>query len=174
MVASWTSTLNDTGSNLLECIKFVNDIFTILKAPGSNPPYSKQRIMVNIEARLPHPYTDNWRIRTRSLRSGSIQNGKNTYEKNLSISRWFKPAPFRVNVFNATPELPERVQTDYNTAFKSKHMLQFYWPGQPLSIRLLLNLSGPPFSPKKQQRLFALASVSILLLWFTFCCSIAT
>ena len=40
-----------------------------------------------------------------------------------------------------------------------------FLPRQPLSIRLLHNLRGPPFSPKNKQRLFALSSISILLLW---------
>ena len=49
---------------------------------------------------------------------------------------------------------------------KSRHIFLYFWPDLPLSIRLLHNLSGRPlFSPKKQGQLFALASVSILLLW---------
>ena len=85
--------------------------------------------------------------------------------KILQFSRRLEPAAFRVNVFNATTELPEKVQTANNNAILLLNQNTCYciaWPGQPLSIRLPHNLSG--ISSKKQRRLFALASVSILLL----------
>ena len=100
----------------------------------------------------------------------------------ILIIRGFEPGAFGLEVYkmvkmydfvedmNQLPSdwmssmLPLSYQNEYNPTIilfiSSKHMLLYYWPGQPLSFRLLHNLSGPPFSPKKQWRLFALASVS--------------
>ena len=39
------------------------------------------------------------------------------------------------------------------------HCIEHYWPGPPLSIRLLCTISGRPFPPRKQRRLFALLSL---------------
>ena len=51
VIASWISTPKDTGSNLLKTFfKKIINIFTILKAPGSNP-LNIYLIMMNTEAK---------------------------------------------------------------------------------------------------------------------------
>ena len=72
----------------------------------------------------------------------------------------FDPVSFGGDVQDATTELQDRINNFSNTTYLIKvksHVTG--WPGLPFSIRLLHNLSGRPFSPQKQQQLFAFASV---------------
>ena len=84
--------------------------------------------------------------------------------KNVRISKGFEPAFFNVNVLNATTELPGRVQTVNDTDLLIKTHVTVLLD-RPAFINLSATQSqwAAIFS-KKQRRLFALASISILLL----------
>ena len=57
--------------------------------------------------------------------------------KFFRYSEWFEPAPFRVTtVYDATTELPDQVHCLFN---QITCYCMYYWPGQPLSFRLLHN-----------------------------------
>ena len=62
----------------------------------------------------------------------------------------------------------DSVNIGSNTTVVKKTHVNVHWPGPPLSIRLLHNLREPPFSPKNKRRLFAFASISILILQYAF------
>ena len=113
-VASWTTTLKDSGSNMLETFKFFHfNFITILKVPGSNP-LNMIMMMINTEAKancltVIYPTPFYWYLEDSNQEPSVWKYSQRLkYQwKNIYLSSRFKSVSFRVNIHNATTELPE-------------------------------------------------------------------
>ena len=98
--------------------KFFLDTFIILKAPGSNPLnieyWNIQKPRQNV---LLHCYLEDSNQNSSVWKYTKWQN----YQwNNLNISSIFEPASFRVDVHDATTELPDSVNIISNSTFLNK------------------------------------------------------
>ena len=86
--------------------------------------------------------------------------------KNLNISSRFEPASFRVDVHDATTELPDSVNNGSNTTALNKNHVNVTLARPTLFNSSATQSQGAAIFPKNKRRLFALTSISILILWF--------
>ena len=145
MVASWASTLKDTGSNLLESFTFFHCYFYHFE--GSWFEFSKHRIIINTEAKANCIPTRH--LLFRGFEPGAFsqevyctQNGTNIKGKFLKFLMRFEPATFRVHVDNATTELPASIKMKQD--YCSTHNICY----RNTDPALLHNLRRLPFPQK--------------------------